>query len=757
MHKKLKTLSVVITGLSLLINLVPGLALAQTVSPTSLPLVQSSNMTYLGKFTYPYDDGAGGNLTYGYKTLGMGADGASLYVGCIYGPVARISIPAIGGVAKVLEPCQKPTNIGAINPGDSNGIYMGGALAWQGKLITSAYAYYDAGGTAKGSHFVGTTVANSTGPFTVGTMNPGFVGGNMGPIPQEWRSLLGGPSFTSQWGLSIIGRTSSGPAFTVFDPAQVGVVNPVPASMLIGYPLSNTNPAVGYYGNTSTANAVYDMGSGPGGVAFPDGTRSILFIHRVGTTAACYGEGTTNPALDRQPVPGYNGAVIYCYDLSNMYKGGHQYPYKHQVVAYDANDLIAVKNGTKNPWDVVPYARWYLNDINNNGSADLRGATYDPATKRIYITNENGGGTPEVHVYQLNIGTAVTPTPDTTAPTVSLMAPTSGSTVSGSNVTVSANASDNVGVAGVQFKLDGANLGVEDTTAPYSTIWNTTSYLNAAYSITAVARDSAGNTTTSTSVSATVNNVVPTTSTTPTTTTPVLDTTKPAVSISAPAPMTTTYGMPILISADATDNVGVVGVQFQLDGINFGSEDLSSPYSIIWDTKSTTIEGHNITAIARDAAGNKTLSSGVSVVVTDPAPVIPVATTTPTTPTTELVPVPTPTPTTPTEQDVAPVVVGLKIGDRIKTTAWINVRSTAGGRYVGSQRTGKTGTITAGPVEARDLVWWKVNFTSGADGWVAEKFITKVTVAMTDDDYRKNIANIYLIIKYLQERIAGQN
>ena len=45
---------------------------------------------------------------------------------------------------------------------------------------------------------------------------------------------------------------------------------------------------------------------------------------------------------------------------------------------------------------------------------------------------------------------------------------TSGATVSGTAVTVSATASDNVGVAGVQFKLDGANLGAEDTTAPYS-------------------------------------------------------------------------------------------------------------------------------------------------------------------------------------------------------------------------------------------------------------------------------------------------
>ena len=61
-----------------------------------------------------------------------------------------------------------------------------------------------------------------------------------------------------------------------------------------------------------------------------------------------------------------------------------------------------------------------------------------------------------------------TPCRDTTAPSVSVSAPAPGSVVAGSAVTVSASASDNVGVAGVQFKLDGANLGAEDTSAPYS-------------------------------------------------------------------------------------------------------------------------------------------------------------------------------------------------------------------------------------------------------------------------------------------------
>ena len=62
-------------------------------------------------------------------------------------------------------------------------------------------------------------------------------------------------------------------------------------------------------------------------------------------------------------------------------------------------------------------------------------------------------------------------------PTVSVTAPANNATVSGT-VTVRASASDDTGVAGVQFKLDGVNLGSEDTTSPYSVSWNTTSASN---------------------------------------------------------------------------------------------------------------------------------------------------------------------------------------------------------------------------------------------------------------------------------------
>src|SRR5206468_775028 len=97
---------------------------------------------------------------------------------------------------------------------------------------------------------------------------------------------------------------------------------------------------------------------------------------------------------------------------------------------------------------------------------------------------------------------------DTTAPAVSITSPSNSSSVSGT-VTVGATASDNVGVVGVQFLVDGAAVGAEDAAAPYSYSWDTTKAGNGPHTLTARARDAAGNATTSAPVTVTVANSTP--------------------------------------------------------------------------------------------------------------------------------------------------------------------------------------------------------------------------------------------------------
>jgi Bacterial Ig domain/Carboxypeptidase regulatory-like domain len=96
---------------------------------------------------------------------------------------------------------------------------------------------------------------------------------------------------------------------------------------------------------------------------------------------------------------------------------------------------------------------------------------------------------------------------DSTPPTVTLTAPSNGSTVSGT-VNITATATDNKGVVGVQFQVDGFNAGMTEAAPPYSLSWDTSKMGNGAHTLTAFAKDAAGNATTSAPVTVTVKNVI---------------------------------------------------------------------------------------------------------------------------------------------------------------------------------------------------------------------------------------------------------
>src|SRR5205085_11780115 len=93
-----------------------------------------------------------------------------------------------------------------------------------------------------------------------------------------------------------------------------------------------------------------------------------------------------------------------------------------------------------------------------------------------------------------------------------------------------------------------------------------------------------------------------------------VDTAAPAVALTAPVGDATVNG-DVTVSADASDNVGVVGVQFLVDGQPVGAEDTAAPYSITWDSRTVAEGGHMLSARSRDAAGNVTTSASRSVTV----------------------------------------------------------------------------------------------------------------------------------------------
>ncbi|HEX8182792.1 MAG TPA: Ig-like domain-containing protein [Candidatus Saccharimonadales bacterium] len=142
----------------------------------------------------------------------------------------------------------------------------------------------------------------------------------------------------------------------------------------------------------------------------------------------------------------------------------------------------------------------------NNGPAGVNYWTATSGAHTILAMVDDINRFPESNETNntLSIPLTVGQPADTTAPSVSITAPASGtSVVAGATVNVAATATDNVGVTKVEYYVDNV-LKNTDTTAPYAYGWATTGVATGAHAITAKAYDAAGNTKTSTAVSVTV-------------------------------------------------------------------------------------------------------------------------------------------------------------------------------------------------------------------------------------------------------------
>ncbi len=194
-------------------------------------------------------------------------------------------------------------------------------------------------------------------------------------IPSEWQGLLGGPAFAGNNSMSIISQGTSGPSFYVFNPDDVGRANPIPTDPLmyfpLDHPLANDNVANDLFSRSDQYNA---------GILFPSGTRSVLFIGR-------HGYGPHTYKVD----DGCGGA-----------SGEGAAPYRVQVTAFDANDLLAVKNGKKQPYDIRPYAWWTLpGEFGSCAQLAYSGLAYDDVNRKLYVA-PYASSSPKVYVYSVD-------------------------------------------------------------------------------------------------------------------------------------------------------------------------------------------------------------------------------------------------------------------------------------------------------------------------------------------------------------------
>jgi hypothetical protein len=198
------------------------------------------------------------------------------------------------------------------------------------------------------------------------------------------------------------------------------------------------------------------------------------------------------------------------------------------------------------------------------------------------------------------------PTQDTTAPATAIVDPGDAATVAGV-ITVTGTATDDTTVASVEIAIDGGAFSPVSGTGAWSTSLDTATLADGGHTITARAKDAAGNVGTD-AVAITVSNAPPP------------DTTAPTVTIGSPSEGATVSGA-VTVSGTAADDTALASVSIRVDDGTWSRASGASTWSASIDTTAFADGAHTIAARAEDTSGNVTRTSiGVTVANTQTPP-----------------------------------------------------------------------------------------------------------------------------------------
>jgi hypothetical protein len=196
--------------------------------------------------------------------------------------------------------------------------------------------------------------------------------------------------------------------------------------------------------------------------------------------------------------------------------------------------------------------------------------------------------------------------------TTSVLNPSSGSWVSGSQVVLDAGASEStagVGVSNVEFHLTGGSLYdtpvATGTSSPWGwyAMWDSTKVPDGTYTLNSVAYNTAG--TKAYSAAATI----------------IVENTPPATSVLVPSSGASVSGTKVLFDASVPSNVGVTKVEFHLTGgtLNNALVATGSPtaygWAVFWDSTTVPDGTYTVQSDAYDGAGNVGISAPISLTV----------------------------------------------------------------------------------------------------------------------------------------------
>lgn len=185
---------------------------------------------------------------------------------------------------------------------------------------------------------------------------------------------------------------------------------------------------------------------------------------------------------------------------------------------------------------------------------------------------------------------------DAQAPSVSITSPVEGATTLPWQ-TVDVLATDDIGVVRVDYFLDGAKLFTAGPPA-FGFSWHTDVFPNGQHTLTALAVDAAGNTTTSAPVTVTVAH----------------DGTPPETTLTSPVAGATLSGVVTLTAAATDDSSGIFRVDFW-DETNLVGSTSTAPYTVSWNTKQVANGTHTLFTRAYDKCNNLGTSATVTLTV----------------------------------------------------------------------------------------------------------------------------------------------
>lgn len=364
---------------------------AQTGSPTpqhsadpaALPLFSLEDLTYKGAFRLPAETFGSSSLNYAQGPIAYHPLNESLLVvGHAHEQaIAEFEIPPLVDSTDLLElamadaPLQDFAPVLGRTDNPQNLDRIGGlAVVGEGKLLVNAYEYYDAPGDNTQSMLLVHGASDIAEADVEGFLEVGGAGHTSGwfsPVPTQWQTLLGGTHLMGHSsGVPIISRTSVGPSAFVFNPEAVlgGDTSPVATTTLLDFSLKN--PLHPDLNNETGNNELWTRLSHVVYGFIVPGTRSYLTLGHSG---------------------GHVSGVCYkCTQDDGHLCGGNCAPdpkdYYTFYWLWDMNDLLAVKEGKKNSFDVRPYAYGEFATPFVGQTPRLGGGAFDPVTGRLYLT-----------------------------------------------------------------------------------------------------------------------------------------------------------------------------------------------------------------------------------------------------------------------------------------------------------------------------------------------------------------------------------